>query len=436
MVRSMVLFFVLFFFGCADTEEPSFYAGNEALVATCGGALNYPTNERDFTRLYASRDFLVSGGPGAHLGRDVLYAEGTAIRPILCGRIAYYGPASGYGTLVIAIEHTLNRAVSVTNGAGQKVLITSFLSIYGHLRKESVPNAMPLSWRAGDIVNADQVIGYVQSNALNGDGAEHLHLGIRLQSVQQAQATDGRYWLRGYDANPSKRSLFADPAVFLREMMSSRALIRWHPPGTYLSGSPVANYVVGPDGNSLLAIDDLTAEREGYAQRPVQATYEEFGCYGREADYVPRFADGPGQSPFVGRQSAVPTVWLFYGDRQGGYHRDAFVSWESFLSHGYTADDVGFFDASEWGFLQRNHPQQGVARLQEGSLVKARGAPAIYVVSNGLRRPIFNWNTFQAMGYDVRRVYEIDGATLDAVAGPLGPVLTLSDAARCRNNEL
>jgi len=70
--------------------------------------------------------------------------------------------------------------------------------------------------------------------------------------------------------------------------------------------------------------------------------------------------------------------------------------------------------------------------LQEGSLVKAREAPAIYVVSNGRRRPIFNWNTFQAMGYELKNVYSIPAATLDAVAGPLGPVLRLEEATTCR----
>lgn len=435
MARSlfMVLFLSLFVYGCEDIEPEAFYAGNEALVATCGGAMRYPTSEQDFRRLYASRDFLVSGGPGAHLGRDIAYAEGTAIRPILCGRIAYYGAASGYGTLVIAIEHTLNRPVSVTNGAGQKVLVTSFLSIYGHLRQEAAPGTTPLAWRIGDTVSTDQVIGYVQKDALNGDGDIHLHLGIRLQSVAQAQVTDGRYWMRGYDSNPTKRSFFADPAMFLREVMASRAPIRWHPPGSYLVGSPVANYVVGADGGSLLAIDDLTAEREGFRQRPISVTYDELGCYTREADYWPRFADAPGSAPFVGRSQTSSTVELFYGSSVDGvFHRDAFVSWEALLSHGYTADDIGTFDASEWSFLQRNHPIRGTARLQEGSLVKARGAPAIYVVSNGRRRPIYNWNAFQAMGYDLRQVYEIEASTLDVVAGPLGQVLRLEEAMNCR----
>ena len=70
--------------------------------------------------------------------------------------------------------------------------------------------------------------------------------------------------------------------------------------------------------------------------------------------------------------------------------------------------------------------------VEKLALVKAREAPAIYVVSNGRRRPIFNWNTFQAMGYELKNVYSIPAATLDAVAGPLGPVLRLEEATTCR----
>lgn len=422
--------------GCTDVSETeaSYYASQEALVAECGGAIRYPTTQQAFVQLYAQRAFLVSGGPGAHLGHDVQYAVGTAISPILCGRIRYYGPAGGYGTLVVAIEHTLNRPVYVTSGDGKRVLIQTFLSIYGHLRA-TASNGSALTWVAGDWVSAESTIGYVQEDALNGDGGPHLHLGIRLQSREAAMATDGRYWLRGYDSSPTKRSYFADPARFLVELVALQAPILWHPPGTLLTGGFYTDYVVGRDGITMEAIDPLTAEREGYLQRRVRVSRDELSCY-REGVYRPRFDHQPGRAPFIGRSQIQPSVSLFYGEPTGVMHRDAFVSWEALLSHGYTVEDVGFFDATEWSTLQRLYPNSGIARMQEGSLVKARGAPAIYVVSQGMRRPIFNWNTFQALGYDIRQVYEIDGATLDAVAGPLGNVLKLDEATLCRSREL
>lgn len=430
--------FVMVCCGCrADDAEQTagdYFAGDEALVAECGGVTRYPTSEFDFARLYAGRSFLVSGGPGAHLGRDILYAEGTAIQPIMCGRIVYYGPAGGYGSLVVAIEHRLNRAISVTNGDGVRVMVSTFMSIYGHLRASATPSSAALPWRVNMSVSANDTIGYVQADAHNGDGAEHLHIGIRLQSAADAQQIDGRYWLRGYDAPVSRRGYFAEPVGFLRQLANAQQLIGSHPAGTYLVQPDGKGFVIAPNGSTLLEIDRLTADREGYLQRAIPAEFEQLNCYLALSVYRPRFSDQPGRVPFVARSQTAPAVWLFYGDHQGGYHRDAFVSWEALLSHGYTADHVGWFDASEWSFLLRNHPIVGTVRMQEGTLVKARDAPAIYVVSNGRRRPIFNWNTFQAMGYELKNVYTIPAASLDAVAGPLGPVLRLEEATHCRSS--
>lgn len=429
------VFFLTALHGCVtdstyqDVEDP-YDASSEALVANCGGTVRYPTTERDFNRLYAQRVFLASGGPGAHLGRDIAYRVDESIYPIMCGRIVYYGPASGYGTLVVAIEHTLNRAISVTSGDGRKTLVTTFLSIYGHLMA-ATPDGVTQPWRNGDMVTTQDRIGVVQTDALNGDGAEHLHLGIRLQSASEAQRVDGRYWMRGYDSNPSKRRFFADPAIFLYEVMQFQRSILSHPAGSYLI-DPLGNrYVVSANGSDLHAIEPLTAEQEGFTQRPLLITEQEKACYFISDEYRPRFRQQPGSVPFVGRSQYSPVVYLFYGDRQNVYHRDAFVSWEALLSHGYTADNIGWFDETELASLRRLYPVQGIVRMQEGSLVKARGAPAVYVVSNGRRRPIYNWNTFQAFGYSANQIYEIDADALNDVAGPLGTVLRLEDALAC-----
>jgi hypothetical protein len=41
----------------------------------------------------------------------------------------------------------------------------------------------------------------VNDDAYNGDGAEHLHMGIRLSDEETARARDGLAWLRGYRHN-------------------------------------------------------------------------------------------------------------------------------------------------------------------------------------------------------------------------------------------
>jgi hypothetical protein len=97
--------------------------------------------------------------------------------------------------------------------------VSTLLSIYGHLRStsEASGRGIPTGLRVGDTVNADTVIGYIEHRSMNGDGDEHLHFGIRLQSASSAQRSDPTGWFRGYDTTPSQRSWFTDPAAFIRE---------------------------------------------------------------------------------------------------------------------------------------------------------------------------------------------------------------------------
>lgn len=212
LVRLFVFLFVLLT-GCLAgfvdaSAEPSLSVLDCSLTR-----VHYPISVEQFGRVYAGRSFYVDHN---HLGRDMQLAEGTAINPIACGKIRVYRPAAGYGTLVAVIEHTLPRPFSVRNGAGDLVTITKFLSIYGHMRKTSGRSVgSPLIWRDGDPVDVDKVIGYIQNDVENGDGAEHLHLGIRLQSADEAARTDPTAWFRGYDGSPSRLQWFVDPALFL-----------------------------------------------------------------------------------------------------------------------------------------------------------------------------------------------------------------------------
>lgn len=135
---------------CTPTEETS--TSTEALFFECGNGIRYPTTEVDFNTLYNGRAFYAVGrlGDGTvtyHLGHDIAYPEGEAIHPIACGRVVYYGPATGYGTLIVAIEHTLSAPTTVTNGLNEPVTIRRFISIYGHQRP-SVERLFPFATRA------------------------------------------------------------------------------------------------------------------------------------------------------------------------------------------------------------------------------------------------------------------------------------------------
>lgn len=175
-----------------------------------------PVSDGDMMNVYAGRSFYADGN---HLGHDVMLPEGAAIRAITCGRLVVYRPANGYGALAAVIEHEFPFPVELTNGVGETVPVTRFLSIYGHLRttanRTGSKGATGLA--PGDRVNGAQTVGYVDQDATNGDGAEHLHLGIRLQSAADAAADDPDAWFRGYDAAQSRRRWFADPALFLSQ---------------------------------------------------------------------------------------------------------------------------------------------------------------------------------------------------------------------------
>jgi murein DD-endopeptidase MepM/ murein hydrolase activator NlpD len=151
-----------------------------------------------------------------HLGEDERLAEGTAVHAIGPGKVVYYGPAPSYGELVAAVEHDLGTPRDLISGVGTPVKTAKIISVYGHIRpcdKREQGECTGLS--VGSQVTKDTIIGYVNDHnddpALdhNGDGKEHLHLGIRLASAEQAQEADGAKWLRGYESGSKNVGQFA-----------------------------------------------------------------------------------------------------------------------------------------------------------------------------------------------------------------------------------
>ena len=129
-----------------------------------------------------------------HLGVDVYAEEGDTVRAIYDGVIRHYESAGGYGDLVVVIEHSYNEAWKKSS------LPAVFISVYGHLRKEMIrKNGIALRWKEGDFIRKGEIVGFINDDENNGDGGEHLHFGIRLQSADEAKKTDSGRWLRGYD---------------------------------------------------------------------------------------------------------------------------------------------------------------------------------------------------------------------------------------------
>ena len=153
-----------------------------------------------------------------HLGEDILLADGTAIRAIGDGRIVWYAAARGYGELAVAIEHDLGRARTFVNAYGRKVTTRHILSIYGHLRRSRTRDGAKLPWRRGDAVRKGQVIGYVNDSRHNGEGTEHLHLGIRLCGAAKARRDDPAAWFRGHERKTSFGRQYASAYRVIRQL--------------------------------------------------------------------------------------------------------------------------------------------------------------------------------------------------------------------------
>ena len=121
LVQVVLMCLILEIIGCSNESEISMGTRTSALIEfECGFGIQYPVSEEQFHQVYGGRIFYAPGGPGNHLGYDIELPEGEPVSSIACGRVVYYGPASGYGTLVVAIEHVLSHPIIVVNGAGEE----------------------------------------------------------------------------------------------------------------------------------------------------------------------------------------------------------------------------------------------------------------------------------------------------------------------------
>jgi hypothetical protein len=385
-------------------------------------SMRYPTVPSDMGNVYQGRSFYADGN---HLGLDIALPEATPIHPVGCGILRVYRSASGYGQLVAVVEHTLANPITVLNGKGEQVSVTSFLSIYGHLRKSADRAGLSglLGFKPGDAVGPDDVIGYVNDDLHNGDGAEHLHLGIRLQSALDAQATEVN-WFRGYDTEPSQRRWFADPVLFLATLTSSIAQVFWHPPGTFIR-RPSDGALWYVDGEIMRhPVDVATVSAEKLVARSVDVTDAELGCMTQAAQFA---------SPRAGRSVVkfddASTVYEYRLDPPA--ERRAFISYDAFQSWGWKDADITIWPASLRPAFFAAMPNLGIRTFRDGALVKAQGESEVAVVSEGRRLPIADWPTFLALGYRPEHIVTVPSDTIDLVAGPRGLLITSELAGYC-----
>ena len=194
------------------------------LAETCGRTTGFgpPVSSAEYEVKAFGYEFL---SPSFHLGTDFMLGAGTEIRAGVTGQIVWYSgecrteEEGGYGELYVGIGVELYPGIAVESGDGDEEVVTGYTMIYGHLRAYDGAESTGLS--VGDCVTPDTVIAYVNNNGCNGCCGEHLHYGVRLQSSDDAYATDGGLWLRGNDDDAgAHKQYFTDPIGFVDRTFS------------------------------------------------------------------------------------------------------------------------------------------------------------------------------------------------------------------------
>jgi murein DD-endopeptidase MepM/ murein hydrolase activator NlpD len=161
---------------------------------------------------YEGRTFL---SPPNHLGEDSEHAHHDPIHAIADGVVRDSCKATGYGRVVV-VEHRLPDGSHVC-------------SIYGHLCGHS---GYPLI-RDGAVVKKGDVVGYIGDRDENGDGLEHLHLGLRKGSY------DGHFC--GYARSPHcTPKHYHPPTAFIRARGGAMRLT-----------VPIESFPMAPGGREL-----------------------------------------------------------------------------------------------------------------------------------------------------------------------------------------
>ena len=369
-----------------------------------------------------------------HLGADINLLEKTPIKAIAKGKVVEYSNAySGYGELVVAIEHELPIDMAFKDAQGNNKTTRYILSIYGHVRKSQERNGTPLDLM-GKNVERGQVIGYVNNSSHpdgispdpNGDGFEHLHLGIRLSNAATAKDRDKGKWLRGYrfnvDGSDSGMQIdFADPITVIGSHYSFR-----HPAGSLVKTSTSSNlYVLFPSvpGDVCSAMKKVLIPSSSFGSEGINTSkaititqkemdsYVDAGSYAMlNKDNYPTIFRGNGDFLF---KIGTP-VYLY--DKSAGKKRRVYTD-KAMFSWGYGWSNV----ASSGPSYAKNATDGEPLYYRDGALVRGQSNSAVYVLENGYKRAFQTYDIFAALGckdanivwlsdYDINNNVGIKGA--------------------------
>lgn len=396
----------------------------------------YPVEEEQYVPgSYAGRAFYVDR---IHLGEDIALPEGTAVKAISHGRLVYYGPSSGYGELVAVVEHQLHAPIPYLNARKEMKWTNYAMSIYGHLRKSQVRGGTPLAYQVGSCILPGAVLGYVNDDAHNGDGGVHLHMGLRMQSMDEASRADSA-WFRGYDSYFQFGQYYAAPSRMIDA--NFRHLSNWHPDGTLIKTrfNPKVYLLKNGKKHWIKTEQAFYSLRYDWSQ-VIDVGANEIACYSEgEAIEYPEPVQIFHPYYLWNRNNAYPDV-LFWLKPDYQAKRYFFNSVYSMYSWGLR-DSTAVFGSSNDHMadaLFQNTTDNGVALLRDGTLFVPQSEATLgeratlYVMVNGKAQRLLNQDIFRAMRYR-QRILIIPDFLLLSIARPSSTVLDEYSLLRCDN---
>lgn len=396
--------------------------------------LRYPVPEVMYDPgSYNNRGFYVDQ---VHLGEDIDLPEAMGIRAVAKGIIRFYGPASGYGDLVVVIEHEFPYEVEFINGLGRRRKSKYMLSIYGHLRKGRVRGEDDLDLKVGDCVQPGAIIGFINDDAHNGDGAEHLHLGFRIQSLDQAVYMD-RSWFRGYDNNKRWTEYFTAPSRAISANLNNYA--NWHPNGTLIKTRFDPKVYLLENSKKRWIKDEAVFNNLKYDwSQVVDVSRGEMACYpqGKDLDNSDFFTLFHPHAD-LNQQEGYPPVlyWLSPVINNFRYYFNSIYTLYSWgIKQGNEFVGNMFNHAGDLMFAESNN--QGALSLRDGTLVVEPNSNQIYIISNnGYALPLENIDMY----FDLKlrsKLLVIPQSILPYLIKGYGPTITADQLLQCQKRNL
>ncbi len=223
-------------------------------------------------------------------------------------------------------------------------------------------------------------------------------------------ASDATLWL----IQNNLRRKFASKSVFASRYSFSKLIIaKVEDLEKYEIGRPIqyANY-------SLLRIPTGTIYLlEDETLRPI-ANMETFRLLGFNPEELVKVTEedlvGYGRGELISLKSSYPTGALLQDATTGGvyYVKDGikYPIWaKNFLKLYFSDKKIIKVKSVELEKYETGLP----VKLKDGELVKATDSPIVYIISNGLKRPLANAETFEGLGYKWKNIVIMPAKVLD-----------------------